>query len=132
MRPTVDTENPRMTETILLTIPAGARFRGVATLVLGGIGSRLDLPYERMDELQLAVLSALAAGEAGQLTIEVEADTTGVSVTVGPLVDGSGSDKSLSRVLDRLVDSVEPESRDGKEWVTLRLARSSSRVSAGE
>jgi hypothetical protein len=121
-----------MTDTILLTIPAGARFRGVATLVLGGIGSRLDLPYERMDELQLAILSALAAGEDEQLTIEVEADPTAVSVTVGPLVDGSGSDEALSRVLDRLVDSVEPARRDGKEWLTLRLARSASRLSAGE
>jgi hypothetical protein len=121
-----------MTDTILLTIPASARFRGVATLVLGGIGSRLDLPYERMDDLQLAVLSALAAGEDEQLTIVVAADTSGLSVSVGPLVAGSGSDEALSRVLDRLVDSVEPKRRDGKEWLTLRLARSPSRVSVGE
>jgi len=115
-----------MTDKILLTIPPGARFRGVATLVLGGLGSRLDLPYERMDDLQLAVLSALAAGEDEQLTMDVEADSNGVTVTVGPLVDGSSSDEALSRVLDRLVDSVEPARRDGEEWLTLRLARAGS------
>jgi hypothetical protein len=40
------------------------RHRGVATLVLGGDRSRLDLPHERVDELQLAVLSVLDAGGA--------------------------------------------------------------------
>ena len=40
-----------VTDMISLTIPTATRFRGVATLVLGGIGSRLDLPYERVDDL---------------------------------------------------------------------------------
>ena len=48
-----------VSDRIVLTVPAGARFRSVATLVLGGIGGRADLPYERMDDLQLAVLSIL-------------------------------------------------------------------------
>jgi hypothetical protein len=113
-----------MTDTIQLTIPADARFRNVATLVLGGIGSRLDLPFERMDDLQLAVLSALAAGDDEELTIDVQADPSGVVVSVGPLVDGSGSDEALARVLDRLVDSVDAERRDGREWLTLRLTPS--------
>ena len=41
-------------DTIVLTIPTDSAYRGVASLVLGGIGTRLDLPYERMDDLQLA------------------------------------------------------------------------------
>jgi len=115
-----------MTDTILLTIPAAARFRGVATLVLGGIGSRLDLPYERMDDLQLALLSALDACDGdGSLTVEIEAAEDDVAIRVGPLEDGSSSDPSLLRVLDKLVDSVEPVRRDDREWVTLRLARAS-------
>lgn len=109
------------TESFVLTIPTATRFQGVATLVLGGIGSRLDLPYERMDDLQLAVLSLLAAGGDDSIAVEVEAQAQAMSVSVGPLAVGSTSDEGLARVLERLADSVEPTQRDGKEWLTLRL-----------
>jgi hypothetical protein len=110
------------TESFVLTIPTATRFQGVATLVLGGIGSRLDLPYERMDDLQLAVLSLLAAGSDDHISVEVEAEEEAMSVSVGPLVAGSNSDEGLARVLRRLADSVESVQRDGNEWLTLRLA----------
>lgn len=109
------------TESFVLTIPTAARFQGVATLVLGGIGSRLDLPYERMDDLQLAVLSLLAAGGDDHISVEVEAGGEAMSVSVGPLAAGSSSDGGLARVLRRLADSVEPFQRDGDEWLTLGL-----------
>lgn len=112
-----------MTDQITLTIPSATRFRGVATLVLGGIGSRLDLPYERVDDLQLAVLSVLEASGDERVTVEVEAEETGLLVSVGPLADGSGADAALSRVLDPLVDAVEPSQRNERVWITLRLAR---------
>ena len=112
-----------MTDQITLTFPSATRFRGVATLVLGGIGSRLDLPYERVDDLQLAVLSVLEASGDERVTVEVEAEETGLLVSVGPLADGSGADAALSRVLDPLVDAVEPSRRNERVWITLRLAR---------
>ena len=112
-----------MSDRITLTVPTDARLRGVATLVLGGIGSRLDLSYERMDELQLAVLSLLDAGGADHVTMEVDAQPTGLSVALGPLAVGSGEDEALTKVLDRLVDSVEACRRDGQEWLTLRIVR---------
>jgi hypothetical protein len=112
-----------MTDQISLTIPADEASRGVATLVLGGVGSRLDLPYERLDDLQLAVLSVLGAGAGGEVTVELVADGDAVLVSVGPLVAGSGTNGSLTRVLDPLVDGVTPSVRDGDEWLTLRLAR---------
>lgn len=115
-----------MTDTILLTIPTAARFQGVATLVVGGIGSRLDLPYDRMDDLQLAVLSLLAAGGDDHISVEVEADGEVISVSVGPLAAGSDSDEGLARVLGRLVDSFEPVQRDGREWLTFRVAHDAS------
>jgi hypothetical protein len=108
---------------ISLTIPTATRFRGVATLVLGGVGSRLDLPYERVDDLQLAVLSVLEASDGDRVTVEVEAEARGVFVSVGPLAQGSAADGALSRVLDPLVDSVEPSERDERVWLTLRLNR---------
>ena len=104
---------------IVLTIPADARFRSVATLVLGGIGSRADLPFERTDDLQLAVLSALAASSGGDVTVEVETREGRLVVAVGPVRDGSGEDAGLVRVLSRLVDEVAQERRDGAEWLTL-------------
>jgi hypothetical protein len=111
------------TESFVLTIPTATRFQGVATLVLGGIGSRLELPYERMDDLQLAVLSLLAAGSEDHISVEVEvgAEREAMSVSVGPLAAGSTSDEGLTRVLRRLADSIDSAQRDGNEWLTLRL-----------
>jgi hypothetical protein len=104
---------------IVLTIPTDARFRSVATLVLGGIGSRADLPFERTDDLQLAVLSALDATSGGDVTVEVETRAGRLAVAVGPVREGSGEDAGLVRVLSRLVDEVAQERRDGAEWLTL-------------
>jgi len=116
-----DTE---VNEKIVLTIPSERRFRGVATLVLGGVGSRLNLPYERMDDLQLALLSILDAAGGDEVSIEVKAEDRHVAVSVGPLVEGSGDDAGLARVLSKLVDGVELGRRDsGAEWLTLTLAR---------
>jgi hypothetical protein len=104
---------------IVLTIPTDPRFRSVATLVLGGIGSRADLPFERTDDLQLAVLSALDASSGGDVTVEVETGPGRLAVAVGPVRDGSGEDAGLARVLSRLVDEVAHERRDGAEWLRL-------------
>ena len=112
-----------MSDRISLTIPTATRFRGVATLVLGGVGSRLDLPYERVDDLQLAVLSVLEASDGERVTVEVDARDEGIFVSVGPLSDGSSTDGALARVLDPLVDSVESAQRDGRVWLTLRIHR---------
>jgi hypothetical protein len=112
-----------MSDHISLTFPTAAQFRGVATLVLGGVGSRLDLPYERVDDLQLAVLSLLEASGDERVTVEVDAEDDGMLVSVGPLADGSQTDGALARVLDPLVDSFEPSERDARVWLTLRLRR---------
>jgi hypothetical protein len=112
-----------VTDHISLTIPTETRFRGVATLVLGGVGSRLDLPFEQVDELQLAVLSVLEASDGDRVTVEVEAGDGGVSVSVGPLTNGSERDVALARVLGPLVDSFEPAERGERLWLTLKLHR---------
>lgn len=110
-----------VTDRIVLTMPADAGFRSVGTLVLGGIGSRVDVPYERMDDLQLAVVSALDAASDGEVTLEVDVSAGGLRVALGPLRDGSSHDDGLGLVLSRLVDDVEHEHRDGKEWICLVL-----------
>jgi hypothetical protein len=111
-----------VSDRIVLTIPSHERFRSVATLVLGGIGSRAELPYERMDDLQLAVLSALDAADDETVTIEVDADGAGLRLALGPVRDGSSADDGLVRVLSRLVDEVGRESRNGAEWITLGVS----------
>lgn len=110
-------------DTIALTIPTAHGYRTVASLVLGGVGSRLALPYERMDDLQLAVLSVLEAASESSVSLEVKAADDVLSVTVGPLVEGVGADRPLGNVLARLVDEVEEIRRDGRPWLRLRLPR---------
>jgi anti-sigma regulatory factor (Ser/Thr protein kinase) len=104
---------------IMLTIPADARFRSVATLVVGGIGARAELPYERTDDLQLAILSALDASSAEDVTVEVDTSGSRLEIAIGPVREGSGEDAGLRRVLSRLVDEVTHERRDGAEWLML-------------
>lgn len=113
---------------IVLTLPRDERLHGVATLVLGGIGSRFELAYEKVDDLQLAVLSVMAASDRDRITIEVDVDDERVDVSVGPLPEQSASDRALRTVVDRLVDSVESSERENdagepEEWITLRLVR---------
>lgn len=110
-----------MTDRVVLTIPTDKRFRAVGTLVVGGVGSRLELPYERMDDLQLALLSALDAADDGEVRLEIDAEDAGLRLTVGPLRDGSQADPGLALVLSRLVDEIEHERRDGREWIALQI-----------
>lgn len=111
-------------DTIVLTIPTDPAYRGVASLVLGGLGSRLDLPYERMDDLQLAVLSMLDASRDGDASVEVHAEDGHVAVSVGPLRDGAEDDDGIRLVLTPLTDRVEASRRDDASWLTVFLARS--------
>jgi len=112
-----------MTDTILLSLPTSPRLRGVATLVLGGLGSRLQLPYARVDDLQLAALSVLSAATDETVTLEVATGEEALRVGIGPLAGGTREDQGLRRVLERLVDGVEPTERDGREWLTLEVRR---------
>jgi hypothetical protein len=111
-----------VTDRIVLTIPAREQLRSVATLVVGGVGSRLELPYERMDDLQLALLSALEATGSGEVSLEVDAGESGLGLALGPLRPGSSADAGLARVLSPLVDELRFEDRDGSEWLTLSVA----------
>jgi hypothetical protein len=115
-----------VSDRIVLTMPTDVRLRSVATLVLGGLGSRLELPFERADDLQLAVLSTLEATDGGDVTLEVDADESGLRLAVGPVRAGSSEDDALMRVVSRLVDEVGHERRDGDEWLILRLARATA------
>ena len=115
-----------VTDRITLTIPNDPSFRNVASLVLGGVGARADLAYERMDDLQLAVLSALESSNGASVTLDVDASESGLRVALGPLDSGSADDDGLNLVLSRLVDEVAHEEREGAAWVVLSLERSAA------
>lgn len=119
-----------MSDEITLTIPREREFLSVAHLVLGGVGVRLNLTFEILEDLQLALDAILERDrEPGDVTIALRVGMNTIEAEVGPLRDGvrselareSGEEEvGLRRILDTLVDSVEVESRDGASWVKLR------------
>lgn len=110
---------------ITVTVPSDRRYLGVLNLVLGGLGTRLDLPYERVDDLQLAVDSVLAAGRPAdaEVQLEVEALDDRLLLRLGPLAAGSAAEPGLRRVLEPLVGPAESFDRDGREWLAIEVPR---------
>jgi hypothetical protein len=116
-----------MTDTIRLTVPAGLRGAGVIALVLGGLGSRLDLPVDRIDELALAAATVAPAVDGADLRLEVDVHDDRLVLRMGPLEDGAGGDAATRRVIDALVDRVAGLRRDDHEWLELELVRGTGR-----
>ena len=114
----------RMTNTIKLTVPAGLRGAGVVALVLGGLGSRLDLRVDRIDELALAVATVAPSVDGDAFELEAEVLDDRLVVRIGPLEGGTGSDESLRRVVDALVDRVAGIRQADREWLELETFRS--------
>jgi hypothetical protein len=121
-------------ESIELTLPAGREWHPVARLVLGGIGDRLNLPFEDLDDLQLAV-ERLLVEAASQDTVRVRVDVAGegVRVGVGPLEESTLADAlqgpdarpgelTLRRILQTVVDSFGVEELD-EGGIVVRLQK---------
>ncbi len=114
-----------MTDTISLTVPSGLRGAGVVALVLGGLGARLHLPVDRIDELALAAAAVAPAVEGASLRLEVDVLADRLVLTMGPLEDGTTADPATRRVVDALADRVAPLRRQEQEWLALELVRGS-------
>jgi hypothetical protein len=110
-------------EAIALTVPAGRRFESVVSLVLGGIGSRLDLPVARIDDLQLAVANLGGSAAGSDLVLEVAVHEDRVLLCVGPLESGAVADPARRRLVDPLVDGARALERHGLEWLELDISR---------
>ena len=79
-----------MPDRIELTAPTGRAFEPVIRMVMGGIADRLDLGFEDLDDLQLAVESLLAEGDpVDPITLSFEVSERGVRTRIGPLRDQS-------------------------------------------
>src|SRR5262245_5755888 len=107
-------------ERITLTLPGERRFVGVVRLVVGGLAARLDLGYETMDDLQLALETVLRMSPPDeQVTLDVQVDGAGISILVGPFgqdplrtEDARGDAIELERLLGALVAGVETVAED--------------------
>jgi hypothetical protein len=116
-----------MSDEVQLTLPAAEDFRPVAHLVVGGLGVRLDLTFDDLDDLQVGLEALLGCrDDEGDLVITVNAGDGLVRASVGPfvagtldLLDGDDPPLGLRRVLETVCDSYEVEERDGSSWVEL-------------
>jgi hypothetical protein len=116
-----------VTEVVSITVPAAPGWSGVVELVLAGLGARLDLPYDRIDELQLATTAVLEDAVGPDVRVDAAASADGVDIRVGPLTAAAG-DPGRRRVLDALADTVALEpGRDGEMWAVLTFARDGAR-----
>ena len=124
-----------MTDEITLTIPRDRALYSVAHLVLGGLGIRLNLTIEHLEDLQLAVDAVLERVRAVEhVTITVGVSEEAIETAIGPLRDGvraeleatededEDEDVGLRRILAALVDEVELRQTDGEDWVKLTKA----------
>jgi hypothetical protein len=97
--------------------------------VLGGLAVRLDLTFEHLEDLQLALAGLLEGqDDEGDVTVTVRVMDDAIEASVGPFDDRvrkelereAGDEMGLRRVLDAVVDEVRVERRDDHDWVELR------------
>ena len=115
---------------ITLTIPRNRALYSVAYLILGGLGIRLNLTIEHLEDLQLALETALERVRADPVTLTLRVNGEEVEALVGPMGDGiraelaaeAGEDVGLRRILDALVDRVELEPAEDGDWLKMTKA----------
>ena len=125
-----------MPDRIELTTPTGRAFEPVIRMVMGGIADRLDLGFEDLDDLQLAVERLLAEGDPQDpITLSFEILERQVRTRLGPLRDVSlaaalqgpeprPGELTLPRILSTVVDAYGVEQvHDGQLVVRLEKAR---------
>jgi anti-sigma regulatory factor (Ser/Thr protein kinase) len=116
---------------ITLRLPRERPFFGVAHLVVGGLAVRLDLSFEQLEDLQVALGELLDQHETErEITVSVRVEDETIHALVGPfdatleqeLARDAGDSVGLRRVLETVVDGVEVTNRDGQPWVKLTKA----------
>jgi hypothetical protein len=124
-----------MSDRIELVTPVGRAWDPVIRLVLGGIGDRLDLGFDELDDLQLAVERLLAEARfEDRVTLSFEILERSVRVRIGPILTGAVAEAlqgpparpgelTLGRILQTVVDSYGVEKvEDGHMIVRLEKA----------
>lgn len=113
---------------ITLRLPRQRPFFGVVHLVVGGLAVRLDLNYDQLEDVQVALAELLEQRESeSEITLSVRVDGDRIRASVGPfdetlkedLARDTNDGVGLRRVLETVVDSVEVTDRGGRPWVEL-------------
>jgi hypothetical protein len=122
-------------DTIELTTPVGRDWDPVVRLVLGGIADRLNLGFEELDDLQLAVERLLLeAGSQDSVKLSFEVSENGVRTRIGPLrgaplaeaLQGpppAPGELTLRRILETVVDSFGVEQVADDDQLIVRLEK---------
>ena len=127
-----------MADPVALSFPRDSRYYAVARLVVGGMAAPLEMSYDALDDLQLAISSLLdhedlaldGDGEAGDVRLRLEVDEHQLVAALGSFASGSldrafersaqqGGEMGLQRLLDTIVDEVVVSDDSEGEWITL-------------
>jgi hypothetical protein len=116
-----------MSDEIVLTLPEQDEFRHVAHLVVGGLAVRLNLTFENLEDVQVA-LEGLLARAAGEITVAVRLGDDGLAMRVGPFdagmlrreLEDDRGEVGLRRVLETVSDGIEVHDLKDGCWVELR------------
>ncbi len=117
-----------MTDRVTITIPRRREFSSIAHLVVGGLGARLDLTLEDLEDLQVALASVLEEDGQGPVTVAVSIDGDALSASVGPLEGEAlreqlerepAGEVGLRRILEAVCERVELVERDDGAWLEL-------------
>jgi anti-sigma regulatory factor (Ser/Thr protein kinase) len=116
-----------VTDVVTLQLPRNRELFGVAHLVLGGLAARLELTVDVLDDISTALDELLRRRErTDDVTVSVRIEETALLTVVGPFDDVAEELESpdeglgLRRVLETVVDKVDVQKRDGRQWVELR------------
>jgi hypothetical protein len=128
-------------DAITLSIPHEQPYYGVARLVVGGLAARLDLSYEQLEDLQLALASVLERDgyRAGDdVTIRLLVESGRVRLEIGPLdarveddLEREQDGVFLGRLLETLVEEVSVGKTDGGRFLRLEKRVPKSRGEPG-
>jgi hypothetical protein len=120
-----------VTAPVTLRIPHARPYHGVARLVVGGLAARLEVSFEDLEDIQLALESVLdedgyAAGP--DVAVEVGFGDDALELGIGPLNGERLRDDlaretdetvGLRRLLATVVRDVSIEKRPDGEWLRL-------------
>jgi hypothetical protein len=111
---------------IELELPRSSRFFAVARLVAAGIGSRLDLSVERLEDLKHAIDAGLRqTGSKDTLMLDVTPTLDDLHLEVGPLSAAELDSSGLEDVLSTFVDEARTRRSGNDVWIAMRIARPS-------
>jgi hypothetical protein len=116
-----------LSDEIKLVLPAQEDFHQIARLVVGGLAARLELTYEQLEDLEVALDAVLRCrDDEGDLSVSLAVDGRTVRTTVGPFtvealaeLERDDDVLGLRRVLETVADDLQVEERDDGSWVEL-------------